>query len=312
MDTIIVVAVIAAIAFYVGKHLGSPKDPGFKEPVVQLSKSIIPAKAEDQNLWEKFNSDLRTNDGDTSDAHFKKVSEVIFESSNLSQYDEEELARDSWEGNFWDASDPKKLTVYLRIEYVDGNNAHTTRSVRIREFDNELNGGIIIGHCDLRNATRTFRFDRIKKCFDLETGELIIDVKNYLNARYEKSPERSVEVIANDYVDVLKVIYFVAKADGQYRKEEKEVISHYIRKLVRDNRITTKMIDEILKCIDVPNLQGFKLALGRVLKGGEVDPNLLASCCQEIVGTQKTVHPMEQEALAYIDKKLVILNAEKA
>ena len=131
---------------------------------------------------------------------------VTFESSGFDEYDDEDEDRDAWEGSFWDASDPKKLTVHVEIEYVDGNKAVTTRSVRIREFDNELYGGIIMGHCELRNATRTFRFDRIKKCIDLETGELIKDVKRFLNERYEKSPEKTTEILATDYIDVLKVI----------------------------------------------------------------------------------------------------------
>jgi len=238
---------------------------------------------------------------------------VTFETSGLDEYDDDEYEdRDSWEGSFWEASDPKKLTAHIEIEYEDGNKSVTTRTVRIREFDNELYGGIIMGHCELRNATRTFRFDRIKKCVDLETGEVIPDIKKHLNELYEKSPERSTEILATDYVDILKVVYFVAKADGQYRKEEKEVISNYVRKLVRDDRITIKMIDEILKEIDVPTMQGFKLALGRVLKGGEVNPELLATCCQEIVDTQKSVHPMEKEALEYIEKKLSALPAANA
>ncbi|MCW8906733.1 MAG: hypothetical protein OQL28_05760 [Sedimenticola sp.] len=238
---------------------------------------------------------------------------VIFETSGFDEYDDEEYEdRDSWEGGFWEASDPKKLSAHIEIEYEDGNKSLTTRTVRVREFDNELYGGIIMGHCELRNATRTFRFDRIKKCVDLETGEIVPDVGKHLNELYEKSPERSTEILATDYIDIMKVVYFVAKADGQYRKEEKQVISNYIRKLVRDDRITIKMIDEILKPIDVPTMQGFKLALGRVLKSGEVNPVLLATCCQEIVDTQKSVRPMEKEALEYIEKKLSSLPAVNA
>jgi len=263
MEVIIIVAIIVVIAFYIGKRVGTSKNPEIK---------------------------------------------VTFESSGFDDEEDDE-DRDSWEGGFWDASNPKRLTAHVEFEYIDGNKSVTTRAVRIREFDNELNGGIIMGHCKLRNSTRTFRLDRITKCVDLETGELITDVKKYLNERYENSPERSTEILTTDYIDVLKVIYFVAKADGQYRKEEKEVISLYVRKLMSDDRITAKMIDEILKAIDVPTMQGFKLALGRVLKGGEVNPELLALCCQEIVDTQKSVHPMEKEALEYIGKKLSALAA---
>ena len=212
--------------------------------------------------------------------------------------------RDSWEGGFWDASDPKKLTAHVEIEYEDRNKSLTTRSVQIRGFDNDLYGGVMMGHCQLRNATRTFRFDRIKKCIDLDSGEVITDLKQFLNEKYKKSPERLAEILTTDYIDVLKVFYFLAKADGQYRKEEKGVISLYLGKLVRDDRVTPKMVDGILKEISIPTIHGFKLAIGRVLKGGKVNPELLLSCCQEIVDTQKSVHPMEREALEYIEKRL--------
>lgn len=277
MEIILIVAAIIIIASFVGKRIGSSKNPEIK---------------------------------------------VIINSSDFNEYDNEvdndkddnevDHDNDAWEGSFWDASDPKKITAHIEIDYVDGSKSSTTRTVRVREFDNALHGGIIMGHCELRNATRTFRFDRIKKCIDLETGEVVTDVKKYINNRYDQSPEKSTDILTIDYVDVLKVIYFMAKADGQYRREEKEVISKYVRKLVRDERITTKMIDDILKEIDVPTMQGFKLAFSRVLKGGEVKPELLATCCQEIVNTQKSVHPVEKEALNYIDKKLAALPATNA
>ncbi|MEO6049726.1 MAG: hypothetical protein ABIP78_00130 [Pyrinomonadaceae bacterium] len=222
---------------------------------------------------------------------------------------EESSDSDAWEGSFWEASDPKRLRAHLQIEYQDGNGSKSTRAVKIREFDNKLSGGILMGHCELRNATRTFRFDRIRQCVDLETGDLVENIGSYLNDLYSNSPERSAEILAEDYIDVLKTLYFVAKADGQIRREEKAVISEYVRKLVRDERITTDMIDEVLSEIGVPTFQAFKVALGRVLKSGQVDPNLLVSCCREIVATQSSVHAMEKEALDYIDKKLSSLPA---
>ena len=42
---------------------------------------------------------------------------VTFESGGFDEYDDEEDEdRDSWEGGFWEASDPKKLTAHLEIE----------------------------------------------------------------------------------------------------------------------------------------------------------------------------------------------------
>lgn len=152
-------------------------------------------------------------------------------------------------------------------------------------------------------------FDRISHCVDLETGESIEDVRQHLNERYDRSPERSVEILLSDYLDTLKVLYFVAKADGQYRREEKEVVAGYIRKLIRDDRVTVAMVDDALKAVGVPSMQAFKIAAGRVLKSGQVDPTLLRRCCEEIVATQATVHAAEQEALDYIERKRAAIEA---
>ncbi|MGE0274463.1 MAG: hypothetical protein AB7G68_07945 [Nitrospiraceae bacterium] len=216
---------------------------------------------------------------------------------------------DAWEGGFWDAPDPKPLSAHLQFHYVDGRGNRTSRSVVVRQFDNGLYGGILIGLCELRDANRTFRFDRISHCVDLETGESIEDVRQHLNERYDRSPERSVEILLSDYLDTLKVLYFVAKADGQYRREEKEVVAGYIRKLIRDDRVTVAMVDDALKAVGVPSMQAFEIAAGRVLKSGQVDPTLLRRCCEEIVATQATVHATEQEALDYIERKRAAIEA---
>jgi hypothetical protein len=251
----------------------------------------------------------------TKKAPQKKRPEIkitIERSSNFNFEEEEGSDTDSWEGGFWEASDPKKLAARLQIEYTDGNGRLSKRIVRVREFDNGLYGGVIIGHCELRNATRTFRFDRIKSCVDLETGEFIENVKSHLNKLFNESPERSTDLLLNDYIDLLKVFYFIAKADGQFTQKEKEVILGYIKKLVRDDRVTIKMVDDVFSKIQVPSLQGYKLAIGRVLKGGYVDHLLLENSCNEIIATQQVVHPNEKEALDYLTRKRLSIIKENA
>jgi len=216
----------------------------------------------------------------------------------------EDRDSDSWEGGMWEAVDPHKIAANLRLEYTDAKGQRTTRSVMVREFDNTLHGGTLMGICELRDAHRTFRFDRIRSCIDLGTGEVVNDVRAHLNKLYETTPERSTDLLVSDYLDALKVVYYVAKADGQYRKAEKEVITQYVKILVRDARITSEMIDAALQAVDIPTIHAFKLAVGRITRGGQIDPSLLNKCCKEIVATQGAVHSSEQDALDYIERKI--------
>lgn len=211
--------------------------------------------------------------------------------------------RDAWDGAFWEAPDPYPVKAHLQIDYVDIAGKSTSRSIITRQADTELYGGLILAFCELRQANRTFRMSRISNCTDIETGESVTDLAAYLWSKYEESPERSIDILATDFVDVLKVLYYVAKADGQYRREEKDIVLSFVRELVRDERITTEMIDKELKLIGVPTMHSFKLAAGRVLSSGQVDPAALSTSCEAIVGTQQAVHPHEKEALAYLEKR---------
>lgn len=239
-----------------------------------------------------------------------RVSKKHVYTIEVKQFDEDEIIgqdKDNWEGGFWEATEPRKLKIYLAIDYVDGEGKFSSRNVRVREYDNGLYGGMMIGHCELRDATRTFRLDRVKKCIDLATGEFAKDIRQYLNRVYEESPERSTDLLVEDYLDVIKVVYFVAKADGQFRREEKAVVNNYIRKLIRDERVSDYMIEEIFKSLETPSIHAFKLAVGKILAGGDIDPIQLQEVCTAIVSTQKVVHAVEKEALNYINKKLADL-----
>lgn len=92
------------------------------------------------------------------------------DTDTYSDYDEVENGGeyDSWEGGFWGASNPKKLTAHLQFDYTDGNGNSSTRSVKVREFDDDLYKEIIMGYCELRLE----RFDLIglKTALILEQG----------------------------------------------------------------------------------------------------------------------------------------------
>ncbi|WP_445363162.1 hypothetical protein ACJJIQ_23490 [Microbulbifer sp. ANSA003] len=217
--------------------------------------------------------------------------------------DREVKDKDAWEGSFFDAENPLTVSAHLQFNYRDGNGKQTNRSVLVKQFDETLHEGLLIAHCELRDANRTFRFSRMKNCVDLETGECISSVRDFLVAKYEESPERSVDVFETDFLDVLKILYFVAKADGQFRKEEKAVVTDYVRTLVKDDRVTIQMVDNAIRNYDIPSLAGFKRSVGKVVRGRKVDLDSLIECCENIVNTQKTVHPSEKAALDYLEKK---------
>lgn len=211
--------------------------------------------------------------------------------------------RDEWEGAFWEVTAPVPVNATLRIGYVDGAGRRTDRTIEVRQFGQFGDGVLIIAKCLMRDATRTFRADRIKSCVDVETGEIINDVAAFLQARYDASSDKTAADLRDKEFDTLRVLLYVGKADGQFRAEEKAVIRDTCVGITNDSRLTVKMIDGLLSDMSVPTLQAFKLATGRLAKRDPDTRARVMAAAEMIVATQKVIHPSEQEALDYMKKR---------
>ena len=214
-----------------------------------------------------------------------------------------EVDKDAWEGSFWDVQQPFPVKATFHIIYIDGAGNKTERTVDIKQFGALLGTNLLIGNCRLRSATRTFRTDRIQQCVDVETGEVIEDVAEYLRTKYELSPEYSRDQLRVDEYDVLRVLLYVGKADGVLRASEKVIIRDTCRELVGDARMTDEMIDELFKNLSVPTVQAFKLAIGRLNTKSAILKSVVFSAAEKMIATDKKIHQSEQEALDYMRKK---------
>jgi hypothetical protein len=210
---------------------------------------------------------------------------------------------DNWEGSFWEVPVPVSVKAKLLLDYIDGNGKSSSRSVDVRQFGEMSYGSLLIGHCSLRNATRTFRSDRIKHCVNEETGEVVPDITAYLKAKYESSPEFSADSLYEAEYDALRILLYVGKADGRLTTPEKTVIADACRLMSGDSRITDKIVGEMLADLDVPTLHAFKLAVGRLSKGQRDKKDTVLDAATKMVATQKTVYPSEQEAIDYMKKR---------
>jgi len=61
----------------------------------------------------------------------------------------------------------------------------------------------------LRDANRTFRFDRISDSFDVYAGEIIPDVRAHLRSEYVQSREYTIENLVEDNRDLLRVSRYI-------------------------------------------------------------------------------------------------------
>lgn len=198
---------------------------------------------------------------------------------------------------------PPNTITTLNIRYEDFGGDITQRGVSITDFDEEQMTGL----CHLRGHRRTFRYDRVLDCFNSETGEVVGNINQHLMQRYKQTLRYTLDVLYRNHPDALKVLLYVAKADGQIRAPELKVVAGFMKVLTRDFRINEDSARELLYCIDAPSLHGFKVSVGRVAsRGNPATARSLVLACRAIVNTGKTITAVEQEALDYLDKRLPI------
>jgi len=212
---------------------------------------------------------------------------------------------DAFEGWFYDAPGPQRSAAKtVRLKYSDANDNQTERTVNIRAFESVGRTGLAFGHCHLRNATRTFRFDRIRQAVDADTGEIIPDLQSHLNDEWQASPQSAMDKLYEQHHDVLKMMLYMAKADGSVRAAELDVIAKSCVDITQDDRITLAMIKDMLKTVDVVSITTFVRTYNKLRRERPDAAVLAAAACRAIVATQKTIHPNEQAALNALDKPL--------
>ena len=211
---------------------------------------------------------------------------------------------DQGEDDFYGVAVRRRADLKVRIRYEDSNGERTERVVDIKAFEPEGSSALFFGRCELRQAMRTFRFDRVRQAVELDGGELLPSLQRRLGELWEKSPDRALDELAAGYSDELRVLLFVARADGAMRAAEVDAIASYARRLTGDARITSPMLRELFQYRGEPSLQAFRMCYNRLRRSKPEAAAALADVCREIVATQKTVHPGERAALDYLDSPL--------
>ncbi len=197
------------------------------------------------------------------------------------------------------------------FDYTDANDKKFSRTVDVKTVDkSDKDNTYIQGFCHLRNAMRTFTSSRMENCANVETGEIISDPGAYLYHEYKQSPGYSLKRLESDFIDVLKVLLFLGKADDRLVQAEREFIRKVCKDLAKDKRIDDEAIDKIINNIEIPSIQAFKLAVGRVFKS-DIDIDLI-SISEQFLSSGKNQHQNEIEAHEFIVKTFTLKKPNQA
>lgn len=196
----------------------------------------------------------------------------------------------------------------LRLTYEDGSGEQSERLVDVRLFADSAWGPQLLGHCHTRNATRTFKIDRIKSCVDEISNSDVSDVYNHLFDLYEKTPAYSFDQVAAKHTDTLRASIHLAGCAGFNEAEQASIIRQICHQLSGDKRIGTEPVSRFLAQYSGPQASGvdqtFRLIAGRLNKS--LSPNnkeAVIRLCAKIAGMKGPINTGSQEAIDYLAKR---------
>lgn len=133
--------------------------------------AVANRKKEEETAYIKtfdYNIDLRSNKESVNNF------ETNFSSGKLNPY---------YKKNYRDDRNNFKLKTDLRIKYIDKTGKSSQRDITTKSISMHFGDGTIEAYCQTQRGPRTFKMDRIIECIDLETGEFIEDVYQYLRGK---------------------------------------------------------------------------------------------------------------------------------
>lgn len=197
------------------------------------------------------------------------------------------------------------------IEYVDSGGNHSRRRISVwglRKNDNGI--PLLVARCHERNATRTFRVDRIRCCIDYD-GEVHDDVPRYISDTFgmaiviagkkgKSSSSKWPEIRERIKSDAI-ILAAISRADYAVHINETHAATDYLaRKLERQGeRLTDDEVELIKRYVAKlrPDEETIARALDKVRDRGpnEIKDTLIAAC--HVMDADGRRHPKEREFL---------------
>ena len=196
----------------------------------------------------------------------------------------------------------------IEIDYKDRNGLKTTRQVKVRGYriSEDRQECELWGYCYLRNGSRTFYTSRMERLVDLDTGEVAVNIIDFLEEKYIQSPEGQLEEVFKRRKAEIDMLVYVGRLDNQLRKNKKDVIIQYVMDKEPEARITKDIINKYLKNCGKVSKTMFGRLLTQFSSRDEEKKKELIKYASLILEAKKGDKNMEEEkVIEHMQKKLL-------
>jgi hypothetical protein len=226
---------------------------------------------------------------------------------------------DSEDQYFESSSDDTLAGSRVWIAYNDGSGVRSERWVKISRIETQQDADYMFGHCELRNAKRSFRIDRIIEIAD-SYGELH-DPRNFFDPFINAPHGRAAGTTRNSAVgraikilnlvgQELVVLAFAAECDGKFVPREASLITSYAKLRCEDlGLVITDEDGAVLRKwlkLQKPDSSALKIAIHNIANKNDTTAEELIELTDLVFEADTKIKPEEKSA-AKLFKELITL-----
>lgn len=158
-------------------------------------------------------------------------------------------ANDGYNDNYWIRTESKsrKVSANLRLKYQNTRNIISERNFDVQAFSRGENGYYIHGFCHKKNKNITLSSLGILEVTDVQNGQAIENITNYLEQKYVGTTEHKKDMLFDDYGWAVYSLVYLAATSGSIVKKEREVIKMFIKSIPQFFNLEDEWIEKTIR-----------------------------------------------------------------
>ena len=191
------------------------------------------------------------------------------------------------------------------FNYVDSKQQESRRTVFCRELQTyRTEGNFLYAFCDLRKDGRTFDICKMSNISDVETGEVILDINDYVEFQNYHSITAQLRRWAEENEPLAKAWLYLFQANKKPSKAEYNVLKSTFSEQLNNVELSTDSIRRYHDFLTIPTAIGFQRSVASVVKRHPDKLDLFANTARKLVNVRKSPNFADLAALDYMEERI--------
>lgn len=193
----------------------------------------------------------------------------------------------------------------LLFSYVDGRGGESRRTVDFKKHQfYGMEGSYLYGECRMRKAGRTFNTKRMTDVMDVDTGELIQNVREYAENVWADSTKAKLQNWADENDRIAKAFLYLLRGSKRGGEPDYKVLASIYSEMLGGEIVTMSDIQWLYKDKSPTTAVGFQRFVGGIIKNHPDKLVWFKESAIKLASARARSNFSDKAAIDYLNKRI--------